>query len=350
MGLCPSMECPLNLHHDLMKKKAALKNKRIVLRSLCEDCLCADYSLKIPAQYTAYIAEWDDKKVPISGERRIICINGYFNLRENENFYALYEFHYWGRNFEGLRFVLCRFIRAESSFLDSVKAGAITISVEVLKVYTRSELAGRKDIPSMFTGIPYYMIPRDDMILDFLYGHSWSWEGYDICGAFGEQWHIYTDNKRVDHVLLYKEGSMDERPPHRIVNLVLGDRSERRRNKLCWLAYTEDERFEYGPSTYHVFITRYLKDETRDLIIPGEWRLMFPLNKPFYATDTPDHYVYEYNCCIKIAEGAFRNCSILENVILPENVSEIEPYAFRNCRNLKRVYIPKECLIHHLRL
>lgn len=42
-----------------------------------------------------------------------------------------------------------------------------------------------------------------------------------------------------------------------------------------------------------------------------------------------------------IAEGAFENCTALENVEIPSNVTDIKKLAFNNCTNLKSVKLPE---------
>ncbi len=44
---------------------------------------------------------------------------------------------------------------------------------------------------------------------------------------------------------------------------------------------------------------------------------------------------------ILIPEGAFKNCTFLESIILPDSIIDIFEYAFQNCARLKKILIPK---------
>lgn len=40
-----------------------------------------------------------------------------------------------------------------------------------------------------------------------------------------------------------------------------------------------------------------------------------------------------------IGYAAFANCKLIETIVLPESIIELEDFAFNNCDNLKQVYI-----------
>jgi len=50
----------------------------------------------------------------------------------------------------------------------------------------------------------------------------------------------------------------------------------------------------------------------------------------------------------KIGEGAFKDCTSLENITIPDSVFEIGYCAFENCNNLKSLSLPKSCSLAYL--
>ncbi len=81
----------------------------------------------------------------------------------------------------------------------------------------------------------------------------------------------------------------------------------------------KDSLFEYSSGTIHHF---YAQNYTGGA----------SLTVPNTIDDEP---------VLQVGEGAFTNCSSLEEIILPANLIEIEDYAFFFCTSLRGIYIPE---------
>lgn len=150
-----------------------------------------------------------------------------------------------------------------------------------------------------------------------------------------ENWYIYTDDARRDHVLMTEKISGDLAcfSLRYVGNLDVGDHMERVRRNLIAETQTLDGRFRYGfqMDPYGcpiVHVTRYLWDDVEALDIPAVWRLWMM-------------YAHLKDQAVVIHERAFQGCAMLQRVRLPEGTRYIESFAFRDCPNLNWVFVPK---------
>ncbi len=290
----------------------------------------------------AYDMDWDmDGAPPRAGETRLLTLmDGAFCLERDECFYALYGLSGpWHAPTNGVLLTRCRLLEdAGLRFIH--RQICLTVMARVERVWTpeawaRDERLTRK--------MPWPCWQLHTAAIERASTHTnqgWppgrmSVEGthdvYDGC----EEWYVYTDDDRTDHVLMTEKrsGDLSDFSIRYVGNLPLGDHVRRVRRNLIAEGETPDGRFRYGYQAgvfddAIVHVTRYLADDVSELSFPSAWRLwyrMYPLRKK------PD---------VVIHERAFESCQTLEKVTLPEEALYVEAFAFTDCPNLKRVSVP----------